>query len=57
VAIKLLAQALAASAEGRERFRLEARAAARVRHPNVVASREIDQHDRAPHRCWDRDGS
>jgi serine/threonine protein kinase len=44
VAIKLLGQALSASAEGRQLLRLEARAAARVRHPNVVVTHALDRH-------------
>lgn len=37
VAVKTMSTALAAEASGRERFRREARAVARLSHPNVVA--------------------
>jgi serine/threonine protein kinase len=43
VALKLLSDTLAAQPETRERFLREARAAARLSHPNVVAIYEVDQ--------------
>ena len=48
VAVKLLHPHLADDAEVRDRFRAEARHAARVRHPNVVAVLDQDEHDDTP---------
>jgi serine/threonine protein kinase len=48
VAVKLLHPHLAEDAEVRNRFRAEARHAARVRHPNVVAVLDQDEHDGTP---------
>jgi len=48
VAVKLLHPHLAEDAEVRDRFRAEARHAARVRHPNVVAVLDQDEHDDTP---------
>jgi serine/threonine protein kinase len=45
VALKLLHPHLAEDDEVRDRFRAEARHAARVRHPNVVAVLDQDEHD------------
>lgn len=48
VAVKLLHPHLAEDDEVRERFRAEARHAAKVRHPNVVAVLDQDEHDDQP---------
>lgn len=48
IALKLLHPHLAEDDEVRERFRAEARHAARVRHPNVVAVLDQDEHDDTP---------
>jgi serine/threonine-protein kinase len=48
VAVKVLHPHLAEDAEVRDRFRAEARHAARVRHPNVVAVLDQDEHDDTP---------
>jgi serine/threonine protein kinase len=48
VAVKLLHPHLAEDGEVRERFHAEARHAARVRHPNVVAVLDADEHDGQP---------
>ena len=45
VAVKVLSGSTARSDEVLERFLLEARAAARLNHPNVVAVHDIGQHD------------
>jgi urea transport system substrate-binding protein len=45
VAVKLLPEALAGDPTAEARFEAEARAAARLHHPNVVAIFEIDHHD------------
>jgi serine/threonine protein kinase len=45
VAIKVLSGSPARSHEALERFLLEARAAARLNHPNVVAVLDVGQHD------------
>jgi serine/threonine protein kinase len=45
VAIKVLSGSPSRSHESLERFLLEARAAARLNHPNVVAVHDIGQHD------------
>jgi len=44
VAIKLLAPALAADGGSRERFLREARAAARLSHPNIVPIHSVEDH-------------
>lgn len=48
VAIKLLHPALGAQPELLRRFVAEARAAARINHPNIVAVHDFGQHDGAP---------
>jgi hypothetical protein len=48
VAVKLLHPHLAEDDEVRARFHAEARHAARVRHPNVVAVLDADEHDGRP---------
>ncbi|HEX6254252.1 MAG TPA: protein kinase [Euzebyales bacterium] len=48
VAVKLLHPHLAEDDEVRARFHAEARHAARVRHPNVVAVLDADEHDDQP---------
>jgi hypothetical protein len=49
VALKLLSPALAGSAEAAQRFVREARAAARLSHPNVVAVHEVGDHNGTPY--------
>ena len=44
VAIKLLPPALAINAEHRTRFVREARAAARLSHPNIVPIHSVEEH-------------
>ena len=46
VAVKLLSENLAASAEFMERFRREARTAANMNHPNVITVHDFGQDDR-----------
>jgi eukaryotic-like serine/threonine-protein kinase len=48
VALKVLHRHLAADADFERRFRAEARHAARVKHPNVVAVLDQDEHDGVP---------
>ena len=48
VAVKVLHPHLAEDADVRDRFRAEARHAARVRHPNVVAVLDQDEHAGTP---------
>lgn len=48
VAIKLLLGGAAADAEMVQRFRREARAAARLRHPNIVAIHEVGKYEGRP---------
>ena len=48
VAIKLLEGDIAVTAEDRARFRLEAEAAARLRHPNIVQVYEVGEHEGRP---------
>ena len=54
VAIKFLRADLADQAKLRERFEREARAAARVSHPNVVAVFDIGEHDDVPYIVMER---
>ena len=49
VAVKLLADNLAQDAEARERFSREARAAARLSHPNVVQVFDVGEEDGRPY--------
>jgi serine/threonine protein kinase len=49
VALKLLRDGALASPEERERFRIEAEAAARMRHPNVVAIYDIGEQGGRPY--------
>lgn len=49
VAVKLLSPALASEAGVRERFEAEARAAARLSHPNVVQVFDSGEHDGTPY--------
>src|SRR5262245_59132150 len=48
VAIKVLRAGIYASAKERERFRIEAMAAARLRHPNIVQVHDIGEHEGQP---------
>jgi len=48
VALKVLSAELAHKAEHRERFVREGRAAARIRHPNVVEIFDVGEHDGQP---------
>jgi len=48
VALKVLSRDLADKAEHRERFVREGRAAARIRHPNVVEIFDVGEHDGLP---------
>jgi eukaryotic-like serine/threonine-protein kinase len=48
VALKVLSRDLADKAEHRERFVREGRAAARIRHPNVVEIFDVGEHDGQP---------
>jgi WD40 repeat protein len=48
VAVKLLLAGLFADPRARQRFRTEAQAAARIRHPNVVGILEVGEHEGQP---------
>ena len=48
VAIKTIAEGRFAGPDQRERFRAEARAIARLHHPNIIAIHAIGEHDRQP---------
>src|SRR5438309_2689995 len=54
VAIKLLRQDMAARTDVRLRFEAEARAAARLAHPNVVAVFDTGEHDGIPYIVMER---
>jgi len=49
VAIKVLPASLSADAERLHRFEQEARAAAALSHPNILAVFDLGQHDGAPY--------
>lgn len=49
VAVKLLSTQMAAEAEVRERFDVEARSAARLNHPNVVSVYDSGEHEGVPY--------
>jgi serine/threonine protein kinase len=49
VAVKVLPSSFAADAERLHRFEQEARAAAALNHPNILAVHDIGQHDGAPY--------
>jgi serine/threonine protein kinase len=49
VALKMIRADLGAGAEERERFRVEAEAAARLQHPNIVQVYEVGQQDGVPY--------
>jgi len=49
VALKVLRESLAASEEGRDRFVQEARSAALLSHPNLVAVHDAGEHDGRPY--------
>ena len=49
VAIKILPTDLSADADRLRRFEQEARAAAALSHPNILAVYDIGQHDSAPY--------
>src|SRR5262245_47890855 len=49
VAIKVLPSTLSADAERLQRFEQEARAAAALNHPNILAVYDLGQHDGAPY--------
>jgi serine/threonine protein kinase len=54
VAIKLLRPEMAARADVRQRFEAEARAAASLAHPNVVAVYDTGEHDGVPYIVMER---
>ena len=49
VAIKTIAHGQNATADQRERFRAEAQAVARLRHPNIIAIHAIGEHEKRPY--------
>ena len=49
MAIKTIAEGRHATADQRDRFRAEARAVARLRHPNIIAIHSIGEHDGQPY--------
>lgn len=54
VAIKLMYPALAAQPENRRRFEVEARAAARLSHPHIVAVHDSGEHNGTPYIVMER---
>lgn len=54
VAIKLMYPALAAQPENRRRFEVEARAAARLSNPHIVAVHDSGEHDGTPYIVMER---
>jgi WD40 repeat protein/predicted Ser/Thr protein kinase len=53
VAVKLLPGAVFADPQSRQRFRDEARAAAQLQHPNIVAIHEVGEHGGQPYFSMD----
>src|SRR5262245_15175111 len=49
VALKLIRDGALAGPQERARFRIEAEAAARIRHPNVVQVHEVGEHQGRPY--------
>ena len=49
VAVKVLPESLSADPERLQRFEQEARAAAALNHPNILALHDIGTHDGAPY--------
>jgi serine/threonine protein kinase len=49
VAIKVIRDSALVDEQGRARFRIEAEAAARMNHPNVVGIHEVGEHDGRPY--------
>lgn len=49
VAVKMILAGAYAGAAQRDRFRIEARAAARLHHPNIVQLHEVGEHDGRPY--------
>jgi serine/threonine-protein kinase len=54
VAIKLLRRGLSAQADVRQRFEIEARAAAALSHPNIVRVYDIGNHNETPYIVMER---
>ncbi|MGP0064384.1 MAG: tetratricopeptide repeat protein [Isosphaeraceae bacterium] len=49
IALKTIAEGRYATPDQRDRFRSEAQAIARLRHPNIIAIHAIGEHDRRPY--------